>query len=138
MQLLKFGTYTEARTHLKQVFDAAESGRSAVLRRDDIDSVVVNADQLRHFLALTTAGHVQAVAEADGWSLMLPGTPIAAHGSDLDDAVSEFIEALREYAEDWLDHLLHLANHRENWGLVQLILLSSDEQLESWITGTRD
>jgi hypothetical protein len=44
--------------------------------------------------------------------------------------------ALREYAEDWQDHLLHAANHRENWGLVQLITLSSDEQLREWLTGS--
>lgn len=138
MELLTFDTYTDARTHLKEVYDAAESGRSAVLRRDNIDSVVVNAGQLRHFLAVTTAGRVLAVAEGAGWSLMLPGTPIAAHGTDLDEAVVEFVDALREYAADWLDHLLNVANHQDNWGLVQLIGLSSDEQLSAWVTGAKD
>jgi hypothetical protein len=44
--------------------------------------------------------------------------------------------ALREYAEDWQDRLLHAPNHRDNWALVQLITLSSDEQLREWLTGS--
>jgi hypothetical protein len=43
---------------------------------------------------------------------------------------------LREYAHDWQDHLLNAANHRENWGLVQLISLSDDEQLREWLVGS--
>ncbi|SEG42856.1 hypothetical protein SAMN05444920_102996 [Nonomuraea solani] len=45
------------------------------------------------------------------------------------------IEALREYAEDWQSRLLDAPNHRENWGLVQLISLSDDEQLREWLVG---
>ncbi len=136
MGVLTFGTYSAARSHLKDVFDAAESGRTAVLRRDNVDSVVVNGTQLRQFLALATSGRVQVVPESDGWSLMLPGTAIAAHADSLDGAVIELIEALREYADDWLDRLLDVPNHRGNWGLVQLIVLSDDDQLKAWITGT--
>ena len=33
--------------------------------------------------------------------------------------------------------ILHAApNHRENWALVQLIDLSTDEQLTAWLTGS--
>jgi hypothetical protein len=45
------------------------------------------------------------------------------------------VDALREYAEDWQDHLLDAPNHRENWGLVQLISLSDDDQLREWLVG---
>ncbi len=86
MGVLTFGTYSAARSHLKDVFDAAESGRTAVLRRDNVDSVVVNGAQLRQFLAVATSGRMQVVPESDGWSLMLPGTAIAAHAGSLDDA----------------------------------------------------
>ena len=53
-----------------------------------------------------------------------------------EEAITEMASALREYAEDWQDHLLHAPNHRANWGLVQLITLSSDEQLREWLTGS--
>ncbi len=36
-------------------------------------------------------------------------------------------------ADGWQDHLLDVANHRENWGLVQLISLSDDKQLRDWV-----
>ncbi|WP_431927398.1 hypothetical protein [Nonomuraea jabiensis] len=45
------------------------------------------------------------------------------------------VDALREYAEDWQDRLLDAPNHRENWGLVQLISLSDDDQLREWLVG---
>jgi hypothetical protein len=45
------------------------------------------------------------------------------------------VDALREYADDWQERLLESPNHRENWGLVQLVSLSSDEQLRDWIVG---
>lgn len=43
------------------------------------------------------------------------------------------IEALREYSEDWQERLVDAPNHRENWGLVQLIALSDDDQLHDWL-----
>lgn len=59
----------------------------------------------------------------------------SADGSTFDEAIDEMIDALREYAEDWQDHLLDAPNHRDNWGLVQMICLSSDNQLREWLTG---
>jgi hypothetical protein len=61
--------------------------------------------------------------------------PIAADGSTVDDAVEEFIDALRDYADDWADHLRTAPNHEANWGLVQLVELSDDDQLRAWVTG---
>ncbi len=76
----------------------------------------------------------QVVPEAGGWSVFIPGLPISADGSTLDEAVDEMIDALREYSDDLQDHLLDAPNHRENWGLVHLIALSDDSQLRDWLT----
>jgi len=62
--------------------------------------------------------------------------PVAADGGTFEEAITDMVAALREYAEDWQDHLLHASNHRDNWGLVQMISLSSDEQLGKWLTGS--
>lgn len=75
------------------------------------------------------------VSEADGWSVFVSGLPIAADGATFDEAVTEMIEALREYAGDWQARLLDSPNHRENRGLVQFVGLNSDEQLRDWIIG---
>ena len=76
------------------------------------------------------------VAEAGGWSVFIPGLPVAAGGASFEEAIAETIGALREYAEDWQNHLLDAANHVNNWGLVQLISLSDDDQLRDWLLGS--
>jgi predicted RNase H-like HicB family nuclease len=137
MPAVHYDSYTEARTHLKELLDAAERGRAATLRRETAVAAVVDAQRLRHFLASLIPSRAQVVAESGGWSVFIPGLPIAADASSFDEAVDEMIDALREYAEDWQDHLVDAPNHRENWGLVQLISLSDDQQLREWIIGSR-
>ncbi|MCY9785022.1 prevent-host-death protein [Nocardiopsis sp. EMB25] len=135
MASVHYDSYTEARTHLKNLLDAAESGRVATVRRESVRTAVVDVERLRHCLATVTPSRAQVVSEAEGWSVFIPGLPVAADGGSFDEALSEMVGALREYAEDWQDHLLDAPNHRENWGLVQLISLSSDGQLRDWLVG---
>lgn len=135
MSAVHYDSYTEARKHLKTLLDAAESGRVATVRRDSATSAIVDGGRLRHYLALVSPSRAQVVAEAGGWSIFIPGLPVAADGTSLDEAVTEMVDALREYADDWQDHLLNAPNHRENWGIVQLIGLSDDDQLREWLVG---
>jgi predicted RNase H-like HicB family nuclease len=130
-----FDSYTEARAHLKALLDAAEAGRVATVRRESATTAIVDVERLRHYLSVVSPSRAQVVSEAGGWSIFIPGVPIAADGATFDEAVTEMIDALREYAEDWQDHLLDAPNHRESWGLVQLISLSDDEQLRDWLVG---
>ncbi|MEU6785600.1 prevent-host-death protein [Nonomuraea angiospora] len=135
MTAVHFDSYTEARAHLKALLDAAERGRVATVRRESATTALVDVDRLRHYLAAVTPSHAQAVPEDGGWSIFIPGLPLAADGRTFNEAVTEMVDALREYAEDWQDHLLDAPNHRENWGLVQLISLSDDDQLREWLVG---
>jgi predicted RNase H-like HicB family nuclease len=57
----------------------------------------------------------QVVAEAGGWSVFIPGLPVAADGATLDEALDEMTLAQREYAEDWQNRLLDAPNHANNW-----------------------
>lgn len=130
-----YESYTDARSHLKDLLDAAERGLVATVRRDDVTTAVVDVARLRHFLTSLIPSHAEVVPEAGGWSVFIPGLPVAADGGTFDEAIIEMVDALREYAEDWQDHLLDAPNHRENWGLVQLISLSDDDQLRDWLVG---
>jgi predicted RNase H-like HicB family nuclease len=130
-----YDSYSDARAHLKDLLDAAERGRVATIRRDSASAAVLDAVRLRHFLATVVPSRAEVVAEAGGWSVFIPGLPVAADGPTFDAAIEEMVAALREYAEDWQDRLLDAPNHRDNWGLVQLISLSSDEQLGNWLAG---
>ncbi|WP_410648550.1 prevent-host-death protein [Amycolatopsis sp. cmx-4-54] len=136
MSALHYDSYTEARAHLKDLLDAAEKGRVATVRRDSVQAAVVDVERLRYFLASLLPASAQVVAEGDGWSVFIPGLPVAADGATFDEALTEMVDALREYAEDWQSRLLEAPNHRDNWGLVQLISLSDDDQLRDWLAGT--
>lgn len=127
-----YGSYSEARAHLKDLLDAAERGVPATVRREGTVAAVVDAGRLRAGLARLCAP-AAVVGEAGGWSVFIPGVPVAADGATLDEALDEMVDALREYAVDWQDRLREAGNHRDNWALVQLIALSSDEQLRDWL-----
>ncbi|GAA1718054.1 prevent-host-death protein [Fodinicola feengrottensis] len=133
MNAIHYDSYSDARSHLKDLLDAAERGRPATVRRESALAAVVDAGRMQHFLVSVVPARAQVVAEADGWSVFLPGVPVAADGGTFDEAIMEMVDSLREYADDWQDHLLDVANHRENWGLVQLISLSDDQQLRDWL-----
>ncbi|WP_344875285.1 prevent-host-death protein [Allokutzneria multivorans] len=135
MSAVHFDSYTEARAHLKDLLDAAEKGRVATVRRDAAVTAVVDVERLRHFLSSNVPSRAQVVPEGGGWSVFIPGLPVAADGTSFDEAIGEMVDALREYAEDWQERLLDAPNHRDNWGLVQLVSLSSDEQVREWLVG---
>lgn len=135
MPAVHYNSYTEARTHLKDLLDAAEQGCTATVRRESSVSVMVDAERLRRYLAVVTASRAEVVAEAGGWSVFIPGLPVAADAVGFGEAIAEMVDALREYAVDWQERLRETPNHRDNWGLVQLIALSTDAQLRDWLVG---
>lgn len=136
MPVVHYDSFTAARDHLKDVLDQAASGAAVTVRRESVTAVVLDAARLRHFLASVVPPCAKVVAEADGWSAFIPGLPVAGAGGTYDAAVADMADALREYAQDW-QRLQFAPNHRGNWGLVQLVALSDDDQLRQWITGSR-
>lgn len=135
MTALEYDTFTEARQNLSKVIDAAREGRPVIMRRDDTSTAVLDAARLQHLLASALPSRAVIVAEGGGYSVFLPDKPVGADGSTLDEALGAMIAALRDYADAWHEVLRNAPNHRDNWGLVQLVGLSSDSQLRSWLTG---
>ena len=133
MSTRHFGTFTAARSNLRDLFDAAHSGRVTTVDRDRERFAVVDAGLLRAQLAALRISGAVVVAEGGGWAAFLPGLPIAGEGADLDGALEDLIDSLREYAADWNERLLDAPNHRDNWSLVALTELSTDEQLKAWL-----
>lgn len=128
-----FGSFTVARTNLRDLLDMAHTGRLTTVARDRERFAVVDATVLRDRLAVLRPSGAVVVAEGGGWSAFIPGTPIAGQGPELDDALDDLVDALREYAVDWNDRLLDAPNHRDNWAIVVLTELSDDEQLKEWL-----
>jgi antitoxin (DNA-binding transcriptional repressor) of toxin-antitoxin stability system len=131
---LHYDKVSDARDNFKALLDAAERGYPATIRRDGQTAAVVSADRLRYFLAKLTS-HAEVVSEAGSWWVYIPGLPVSADGASFDGAISEMIDALRDYADDWQDHLSTAPNHSSNWELVQLVSLSTDDQLRDWLCG---
>ncbi len=136
MAAAHFDSYTAGRTHFAELLDAAREGRPATVRRDTARVAVVDVERLRAALAASPQWRAQVVAEAGGFSVFVPGVPVAADGPTFDEAITDMVDALREYADDWQDRLREAPNHRDNWALVQLVSLSDDAQLRAWLTGT--
>jgi hypothetical protein len=131
-----FGSMSDGRAHLRELLDAAARGFPAGLRRYRTEFAVVDGTRLRQLLA-THSRRPEVVAEVDGWSMFIPDMPVAADGPTLGRTVDEMVEALREYAAAWVDHLSMAPNHANNWWLVQLVELSNDDELVEWLTAGR-
>lgn len=133
MTTVSYGSAREAREHFKELLDAADEGRPATVTRDTRRVAAVDADRLVQFLIRLHPSRAQVVPDGDGWSIVMPGVPVAADGATLQEAVDELIDALRDYAEAWSQRLRLAPNHEDNWGLVQIVTLASDEQLRNWL-----
>lgn len=128
-----FSSFTSARTHLKDILDAAEQGLPASVVRDGTRSVVVDAGRLATVLRRSRPADTHVVNENGYWAAMLPGTPLAGEGKTFDKAIDDLVLALRDYAEDWTERLRHAPNHADQWPLVHLVELCDNEQLRDWL-----
>ena len=135
MPAVQYDRFTDARTHLKELLDAAEEGRPAAVIRQDRSTVLVDRTRFVRYLMALNAGRVELVPDGDAWLAVVADSPISAEGDDAADAIDELIDAMREYAEDWSARLRLASNHEQNWGLVQLVDHSSDDELRAWIIG---
>lgn len=123
---------TSIRAAWSASLDLAAEGRTVTFRRDADDFVLLPADLLRDVLRRAVPPP-EVVAEAEGWSVLLHGHPVAADGSTLDDAVDDFLSALRDDAADWDERLYAAPDHRSAAALVQHVLLSDDVALRAWV-----
>lgn len=130
-----FPSYTHTRDHLRDVLDAAGSGLVTSVTRGNEMFVVVRAEQQRKMLSLLRPADAQVVAEGGGWAVIFPGLSVHGDGDTFDGAVDDALEALREYAQAWNDDLHTAANHADNRAVVELIELSTDDELRSWVLG---
>lgn len=129
-----FQTATEARAKFKTVLDAAESGVTITIRRESARSSVVDTERLRNTLARLMDLDTQVFSEGGEWGAFVPRTPsVCATGDTLDELLDALVVAARDYADAWNDHLRQAPNHVENWGFVQVVTLSDDDQLRAWL-----
>lgn len=127
-----YPSYSEARGHFKELLDAAASGRTVTVARDGQLAAVVPVERLREHLLGTISANVRVFSEDGRVIALMEDRPFVSEGASIDEALADLIESLREYAHDWDARLKTAPNHQAAWGLVQLVKLSTDEQLRGW------
>lgn len=134
LAVVDYPTTAEARGKFKAVLDAAATGKTVTIgRATGPTAAVTDAEQLRRYFELTIPAHAGVVIEDGNYVVVMEGKPFVTEGATLDEALKDMILTLREYSEDWFARLRSSPNHKERWGLVNLVKLSSDEQLEAWL-----
>lgn len=128
-----FASFTLARGNFRAVLDAAAQGFVTTVDREDERFVIVAAAHQREDIARMRPSGASVVAEGGGWAVLLPGLPLHGDGATFEAAIQDAIVALREYAEDWNARLRAAPNHVDNRPVVELVELSSDEQLRDWL-----
>jgi hypothetical protein len=119
----------EARDHFKELMDRAESGGVAVLRRNST-MVLVDRELFDSVLASRHPFDVK-VSLADGQaSMWMDGIPVHGVGDSYDQAEEDFLDALVDYAETWIEELRFAPNHRAHGGLVERVLMYAGERDE--------
>ena len=131
-----YTSYTSARSNLRGVLDAARAGMVTTVSRDNERYVVVDAEVLRQQLFGLLPAKAVVIAEGGGWSAFLPSVPVHGEAETFEEAITDLIEALREYAHDWNDDLRTAPNHHRHGPLVELVELSTDSQLRNWLLDT--
>ncbi|MDF1488841.1 hypothetical protein [Tessaracoccus caeni] len=127
-----YPTYSRARAHLKDVLDATARGRTVTLARDGELSAVMPVHRLRDYLYRTLSPRIRVLSEDGRVIALMEDHPFVSEGPDVDGALADLLLSLREYAEDWEDHLKDAPNHADAWALVQLVKLSTDDELRDW------
>ncbi len=131
-------TFTEARTKLREVFDTAGRGHVVTVQRGTGAIALTDADRLRDYFGSTIPPRLRLAFEDDVWVASMDLRPFVSEGATPDEAIDDLVASLHEYAEDWDDHLSQAPNHSSAWGLVQLVNLSDDEALRTWLRSERD
>ena len=133
-------TVSRARANFKDVIDRAEDSLPVQINRGEREFLLMT--KVLSVELLTSSDRVprpEVIPEDGGWSIFLPGVPVAADALTFNDAVSGFVEDLREYTAEWLSRPeFRLApNHWENMPLVHLVDALTDAELRSWVVGER-
>jgi len=133
-----YETVSEARAHMKEILDAAHERLPVRIRRGARQVVVVDEELFHELVSRTYAVPApQVYEENDGWTIVLPGTPISADSTDFNECVDDFVAALEDYVTDWISdaELRHARSHRRNAALVSLVESLTHEGLRSWVLG---
>ena len=134
---IRDATATEVRRSWATSLNAAAERRPVIFHRGAQDFALLTTPLLRDVLRRAVPAP-EVIAEDGGWTVVLPGYPIAADGTTLEQALHDFVYALRDYADAWDDRLHRAPNHQHAAALVHYVSVSDDDELLAWAHGPND
>lgn len=135
--LLEYSKITKARASISEIYSTVEQHLVVgILREGDAPVAVIRRDDLKAALQALSPLSPQVRFSKNGTvSMWIEGLPISSQGSSFDEAGEELIVALRDYAQTWVEELKNYPNHKERWGVANLVLLSDDDELREFLFG---
>ncbi|MDP1711843.1 MAG: hypothetical protein Q8K86_05240 [Candidatus Nanopelagicaceae bacterium] len=136
-QLLEYRTISAARKAIGEIYNTAERHIAvAITREDDAPVAVIRQDHLKKALQALCPLEPQVRFSPDGQaSIWLDGLPVSGQGESFEEAGDELIDSLRDYAKTWVEDLREYPNHKHRWDVVNLVLLSNDDELRAFLFG---
>jgi hypothetical protein len=90
-------------------------------------------NRIREHLSHVVSPAVRILHENGRVIALMNGRGFASEGTTLEGVLQDLVLTLREYSQDWDDRLKHAPNHIHNRDLVQLVALSTDDELLQWL-----
>ncbi|WP_372698736.1 hypothetical protein [Arthrobacter sp. JSM 101049] len=126
-------TYSQARVGLKSILDSSAHGGITEISSGDRRAAVVDSARLRDYLRNAVSFPVTVHREDNAYVLLSQGQSFAAEATTIDEAVDLLVDDLVDYAQEWPAHYSSASNHAHNWGLVQLVALSTRDELRAFL-----
>lgn len=89
--------------------------------------------RLREALAATVPSQLEIIRKDGTYAVSLEGRPFTAEAAMLEAAITGLIVLLRDYAQYMNDHPAQVHHLKGCHDLIQLVALSTDEELVSWL-----
>ncbi len=137
MSVMEYQDVTDVSYHITEALTAARDGVPVSVVQDSQRYALVEVDRLLKTFAAASP-RARVVHDGDRWCLFVPGLPVLAEGFTVNDMLDDAIAVLHEYADDWIDGVCGSAGTDTQWNVVQLVSLSTDEQLRGWLVGAEN
>lgn len=136
-QTLAYTKITDARAAIADIYDTVIRHLPVDITREDQAPVtVIRKDDLKGLLESQCTFDPKVHFSKDGHvSIWLEDLPISSQGNSLSEAEKVLIEALRDYAQIWMEDLKDYPNHQKGWAIPALVRLSDDNELHHLLFG---
>lgn len=136
-QILEYQSISAARSAISEIYNTAEGHLAvAITREKDAPVAVIRQDHLKKALQALCSLEPQVRFASDGTvSMWLDGLPVSGEGESFDLAGQDLIDSLRDYAKTWIEDLREYPNHKNRWDVVNLVLLSNDDEMRAFLFG---